>query len=91
MLMSGTKRQMSHLFCVCQEMLQYPSVQELLDRLRADEDSNTFVPTPVAGGIVAHTPATSAAALLTTWWGILSMVYLGLTRPAPGESHSKTS
>ena len=82
---------MSHFLCVCQEMLQHPSVQELLDRLRVDEDSNIFVPTPVAGGIVTHTPASSAAALLITWWGILSMVYLGLTCPAPAESHSKTS
>lgn len=84
---------MSHFFCVCQEMLQHPSVQELLDRLRVDGDSNTVVLAPATDGIVAHSPTTSVAALLTAWWVILSMVYLGLTHPrrVPIELHSKLS
>jgi len=55
---------------VCQELLQHPSVQEILDRLRTDEGGTTTI--LVAPSVSPLSPA----ALLVAWWALLAYGFL---------------
>lgn len=68
-------------YCVCQELLQHPSVQEILDRLRIDEGGDALV-APSASPL-------SPAALLVAWWALLGYAFLLAHAPPPALTTEK--